>query len=305
MTDNKLQKLWYVQRGDAVAGPFPEKWILRDIMLGRLSADSLVSLDQINWLRVADYPELNALATQPAPAQGEDPEWGEERRRAAYRWVDERRQMERRTAKGEPVSENKRQRRDRRQPESADVLLVRQRHAELEAELTRQRDRYFGVAFVLLVLLGLAIWAVFRLTPVNPVTVNISHATPDCAAPASPQVNWGGCDKGGAWLRGVDLSSAVLTAARLNTANLSLSRLAYANLVRADLSYANLEGAKLLAANLQSANLSYAELKFADLRRADLRGAKLEAVNLTGAQLGEAIWVDGRKCKEGSVGVCV
>lgn len=309
MTDIKLQKLWYVQRGDTVTGPFPEKWLVRDLMLGRLSPEHQVSLDQMNWLKLSDCPELIAAAAQPAVAEGEEPEWGAERRRAAFRWIDERRLLERRSGKDEQASErlgeNKRQRRDRRQPESAEVLLARQRHAELEAELKRRRERFFGVGFVLLAVLGLAVWAAMRMAPVNPVEVTLSHATPDCGAPATPQVNWGGCDKGGAWLRGVDLSSAVLTAARFNTANLSLSRLSYANLVRADLSYANLDGAQLGAANLQQADLSYAELKHADLRRADLRGARLEATNLTGAMLEQTIWTDGRECGQGSVGACL
>lgn len=309
MADIKLQKLWYVRRGDAVTGPFPEKWIIRDLLLGRLSPENQVSLDQMHWIGLHDCPDLIAAAAQPAAAEGEGPEWSAERRRAAFRWIDERRLLERRTGKGDQPAdravENKRHRRDRRQPESAEVLLARQRHAELEAELKRRRDRFFGVGVVLLALLGLSVWAVMRMTPVNPVQVSLSHAVPDCAAAAMPQVNWGGCDKGGAWLRGVDLSSAVLTAARLNTANLSLSRLSYANLVRADLSYANLAGAQLPAANLQRANLSYADLSHADLRLADLRGATLDAADFTGAHLGQAIWVDGRECKEGSVGICL
>ena len=305
MPDVRLQKLWYVQRGDAVTGPFPEKWLIRDLMLGRLSPEHQVSLDQMNWMKLSQYPELIAAAAQPIEEQGELPEWKEERRRAAFRWIDERRLLERRTAESQQAAENKRQRLDRRQPESAEVMLVRQRHAELEEELKRRRERFVGVGLVLLALFALALWAAMRMTPVNPVLVKLSQPTPECAAPATPQVNWGGCDKSGAWLRGVDLSSAVLTAARLNAANLSLSRLAYANLMRADLSYANLEGAQLHAANLQQANLSYTELKHTDLRQADLRGANLEAANLTGAILDQAIWTDGRECKPGSVGACL
>ncbi len=305
MTDIKLQKLWYVQNGDTVTGPFPEKWLVRDLMLGRLSPQHRVSLDQMNWLSLSECPELIAAAAQPDAAEGEEPEWDEERRRAAFRWIDERRLLERRSGEIQAPADNKRQHPDRRQPESADVLLARQRHAELEAELKRQRERFVGVGLVLLALLGLAVWAAMRMTPVNPVEVGLSHAVPECGAPAAPQVNWGGCDKGGAWLRGVDLGSAVLTAARFNTANLSLSRLAYANLERADLSYANLDGAQLNSANLQQAHLDYAELKHADLRRADLRGARLDAANLTGALLEQAIWIDGRECQAGSVGACL
>lgn len=306
MPGMKLQNLWYVRRGDQISGPFPEKWISRDLMLGRLSRDDQISLDKMNWLALSERPDLlREPSAESASSENAPPDWSSERQRARFRWADERRLMDRRTGQESPVEDNKRQPHDRRHPESAEVLLLRQRHAELEQELKSRRDRFFGVSLVLLALLGLALWAVARLTPVNPVQVTLGHATPDCRAPASPQVNWSGCDKGGAWLRGVDLGSAVLTAARFNTANLSLSRLAYANLVHADLSYANLEGAQLQAANLQQANLSYADLKNADLSLADLRGAKLEAADLTGARLEQAIWVDGRECKEGSIGACL
>jgi len=310
MPDMKLQNLWYVRRGEQISGPFPEKWISRDLMLGRLSPDDSISLDKLNWIALGERADLMPEVASGVPAaEAVPPDWSDERRRARFRWADERRLLDRRAAgdggqdaRGEG---DKRRHRDRRSPESAEVLLMRQRHAELEQALKARRDRYFGVGLALILFLGLAIWAVARLTPVNPVQVTLAHATPDCRAPAAPQVNWGGCDKGGAWLRGVDLGSAVLTAARFNTANLTLARLSYANLARADLSYANLDGALLQAANLQQANLSYAELKQADLRLADLRGARLEAANLTGAMLGQAIWVDGRECKEGSVGACL
>lgn len=307
MPDMKLQNLWYVRRGDQVSGPFPEKWISRDLMLGRLSRADQISLDKMNWLPLSQRPDLGAEDMAQAEDMAEDapPDWNSERRRARLRWADERRQIDRRSGQDRQVEHNLRHRPDRRHPESAEILLLRQRHAELEQELKTRRDRFFGVGFVLLVLLGAASWAVARLAPVNPVPVNLGRATPDCRASASPQVNWSGCDKGGAWLRGVDLGSAVLTATRFNTANLSLSRLAYANLVRADLSYANLEGAQLQAANLQQADLSYADLKNADLSLADLRGAKLEAADLSGTRMGQTIWVDGRECKEGSVGACL
>lgn len=302
----KLQNLWYVRRGEQVSGPFPEKWISRDLMLGRLSRDDQISLDKTNWMALGERPDLMIETPPAANESGENPpDWAGERRRARLRWADERRQLDRRAGREPAAAGDQRRAGDRRHPESAEILLLRQRHAELEQALRSRREHFFGVGLVLLGLLALTAWAVVRLTPVNPVPVTFLHTLPDCRAPASPQVNWSGCDKAGAWLRGVDLGSAVLTAARLNTANLSLSRLAYANLVRADLSYANLEGALLQAANLQQANLSYAELKNADLRLADLRGANLEAANLTGARLDDAIWIDGRECKQGSVGVCL
>jgi hypothetical protein len=306
MPDMKLQNLWYVRRGERISGPFPEKWISRDLMLGRLTGDDQISLDRVNWVALGQRPELAAEAGGSSDAAADaPPDWNSERRRARLRWADERRQLDRRSGREQAVEEDHRRRADRRHPESAEVLLQRQRHAELEQALRIRRDRYFGVAFVLLALLALAAWAVLRFTPVNPVPVDLGRTSPDCRAPAAPQINWSGCDQAGAWLRGVDLRSAMLTAARFNAANLSLSRLEYANLVRADLSYANLQGARLQAANLQQADLSYADLRNADLSLADLRGARLDAADLSGARLHQAIWVDGRECQAGSVGACL
>ncbi|MEO1765676.1 pentapeptide repeat-containing protein [Thiobacter aerophilum] len=305
MPDMKLQSLWYLRRQGRVSGPFPERWLRRDLLLGRLRPEDEISLDRLAWIPLGQRTDW--LGAESARPPTDLPEWQEERRRARLRWLDERRLPDRRTRQPRPFPDagEKRSRRERRAPERAELKLLRQRHAELEQELAARRERFLGMGLLLVLLAALVIWAAARFAPVRPIEVHLGRATSDCRAPAGPQVNWAGCDRNGAWLRGVDLSSAMLAGAHLNSANLSLARLAYANLGGADLSYANLEGATLQAASLQGANLAYASLKHADLTRADLRGARLEAVDLTDARLGLALWSDGRICLPESVGVCL
>ena len=70
-------------------------------------------------------------------------------------------------------------------------------------------------------------------------------------------------------------------------------------LYHAKLSYLDLTGA-----DLRGAALSGAKLRYATLRDADLKGALISGANFSGADLSGAIWVDGRRCPEGSIGTC-
>lgn len=91
-----------------------------------------------------------------------------------------------------------------------------------------------------------------------------SAALGACSDPAGPNVDWAGCDIG-----------------------------------RADLSVVNLTGA-----NLAGADLTGADLSGAILFDANLEGANLTDVLLKGTNLSNAIWMDGSKCAEGSIGEC-
>ena len=71
-----------------------------------------------------------------------------------------------------------------------------------------------------------------------------------------------------------------------------------------DLSGAPLEWENLRGANLAGANLTGAALQGADLRNANLRGANLRNANIQRAKLGNAIWIDGRRCIDMAVGSC-
>ena len=152
------------------------------------------------------------------------------------------------------------------------------------------------------------------------------------------------CNLTGANLQGGKLGNANFTDANLSNVNLRLARqdefpklrvmnnnvytnLRYANLTRANLSGSDLRGTIFSSANLTGANLSnvtigatdlmmlpsyigrydstaVTDFHSADLTGANFTGANIGAVNFTDAKLSGAIWTDGRKCAEGSIGEC-
>ena len=85
--------------------------------------------------------------------------------------------------------------------------------------------------------------------------------------------------------------------------------------IRTNLYEANLEGGIFEKANFSSANLtrvnfkgtSLIETNFSNsnLFEADFTGANILNANFEGANLNNAIWIDGVKCKLGSIGKCV
>lgn len=305
----KVQPLWFIRRADQISGPFPAKLISREWMLGRYQSTDEASIDQVFWAPLDAIPELRphiggikyrVVGTADAPV-----DWVGERRAAALRWIDERHQRDRRDPNDTSLLAKNRRGPERRvQPEDAEWANLRLQHADLEEAIRHKRDRFIGISLVLLVLLGLTLFAALKLTPVNPIKVDFRGPSAACAQAASAQVDWTGCDMSGTWLKGVDLTSAMLTGVRFNAANLSQSNLTYANLAGSDLSFANLAQTKLIGANLTSTNLQFADLSNADLRYADLRNAELNGATLLGARLDEATWVDGRQCAAISVGEC-
>ncbi|HEY3277028.1 MAG TPA: pentapeptide repeat-containing protein [Syntrophorhabdaceae bacterium] len=92
------------------------------------------------------------------------------------------------------------------------------------------------------------------------------------------------CDLTNAKLGGLDLSYADLSSSNLTGADLSNCTFYSANL-----SKANLTGANLTGANLYDTNLS---------------GANVTKANLTKANLHSAKWINGKSCKQGSIGEC-
>jgi len=305
----KMQTLWFIRRGEKISGPFPAKLISHDWMLGRFLATDEASSDQVFWAPLDAIPEFRPqigvikyriVGTADAPL-----DWVHERRAAALRWFDERHQRDRRDPNETSLSDRNRRTPERRvHPENPEWSELRLHHADLEAERMRRRDHFIGIGLVLLALLGLVLYAVFNLSPVNPIKVDFRGPNAACSQPAAAQIDWTHCDKSGSWLKAADLSSAMLKSARFNAANLSQSNLSYAILAGSDLSFANLAQAKLIGANLTSTNLQNADLSNADLRYADLRNAQLSGATFLGARLDEATWVDGRKCASISVGEC-
>lgn len=115
-------------------------------------------------------------------------------------------------------------------------------------------------------------------------------ASAKCEDPAKPGVDWAGCNKVGSYLKDKDLRDANLQGANLRQANFE----------GANLSRANLNEAILLGANLEGANLEGATITSAFLTKALVAGIKLN-----GAILDDTYWVNGKKCKPGSIGKCI
>lgn len=282
-----LRQLWYVRHGGKVSGPFPTKVVANNTLSGLFLPDDEVSQDQAEWKRLSSVaellpPELLELRNETDPEQRR---WLEERLKAARRWADQRTHEERRHA--EMPGEDGRGEERRSGGADSDVLSLPHHHEAVPQDGGARR--YLGVvaglgAMMLLVALGLVYYR-----PVNPVKVEVVPVQPQCGTAAAPGVNWNGCDKQGALLRGVDLKRGNLD---------------YANLSSADLSGSSLVGASLVGANFKAADLSNTDLSLADLSNADLTAANLVSAKLAGAVLDHAIWTDGRVCVAGSLGRC-
>ncbi|MDJ0946400.1 MAG: pentapeptide repeat-containing protein [Kiloniellales bacterium] len=193
---------------------------------------------------------------------------------------------------------------------------------------TKTSSRWVSLAVVLVSGFALAGCELFREDDLD------AFQTADCAQETTdfhglsywglgkngPLINWSGCEKPGADLRGSDLGIAWLVETDLGGADLRDANLAGAKLEGADLSQADLRGAQLVGADLRSINLSGADLRGldfggtslrgADLSNARLNGANLRGVNLTeakleGADFSGAKWVSAPAvCSDGSVGDC-
>ncbi|TAN53697.1 MAG: pentapeptide repeat-containing protein [Methylococcaceae bacterium] len=96
-----------------------------------------------------------------------------------------------------------------------------------------------------------------------------------------------------------NFKNADFQGARLAGANLSAADFTAANFKEADLNNANLALARLQQAHFAGANLRHTNLRGANLADAELSGALFEGADLSGA-----VWWDGRRCAEPSIGFC-
>lgn len=284
--------LWYIRRDGHVVGPFVEALVCRYIALGRINDRDELSLDGHLWHKLDELPELIEGVDQLlglGPAASHDPQWREERIKASLRWLDERVSLDRREQDAS-TSGGQRQRDDRRASrETPEQHVYRHAHSTFESWLrSRQRTYQFGIG-VFIAAMMLVVAGAFVYRPDNPVKVGFFLPSDQCDQIPVPGINWAGCDKMGALLVGVNLQHANLERASFSGANLSYS----------NFSETVLDGADLRAADLRRANFRNAHLQGADFSKAQLEGAQLD-----GALLSRAVWVDGKICKEGSVGVC-
>lgn len=264
-------RLWFVRDPTGVRGPYPEALVCRYMVLGRLDQRDEVSLDGHTWRQAGEVPELaktlKVLLSLPDGIASEDPQWSEERAKAAVRWLDDRKSPD---PRGKHVPESMdyaemRSGNERRQtPETVDQRVHREFQAEASSRAPRGEQSYGKIVAIVLTLIALAVVGMSFSWPGKTFKIGLNVAAVDCEALPARGVRWGQCIKDGELLVGADLRDA-----------------------------------ELVGTSLKNANLGYADLAGANLLRADLAGA-----NLAGASLSAAIWVDGRVCAENSVGRC-
>lgn len=280
---------WYIKQGEAVLGPFPNQLIGRYLILGRINLDTQVSLDKEHWAAVKNYPAMVPDVVKEAGSEA-----GDRALMLARIREDER------SSQSAGVDEFD----DRREDEEEVMQLHRQVRDDMLQRYTEQPKKTY--LYISLLVLALLVAVGLYMAAQNDGDMRLA----DCAAAASPGINWSGCNKQGEVLRGRNLSHANLRSAKLNSIDLSSSLLTAADMAYADLSQANLQSAQLQQANLKGANLRQANLQQADLSGANLAYAELVGARLQGADLGQAtfdyaIWVNGEQCLPGSVGACL
>lgn len=240
-----IHRLWQVKRGGQVAGPFPESLIVQHILLGRIVADDLISMDGHAWKSYRETPEIieqiSSMIGQDMTSSS-DPAWREERLRAVLRYVDERKHLDPRTREALDAAKiNMRSGIDRRKiPETVEQHSHRVAIAETDQWIKNYRPGK-SMAAVALFFAALLIAWVFQQFGSKDVPVDIGLHVANCDAEPVSKVDWHGCDKTGYFLVGADLREANLKDARLSGANLS---------------YANLKGARLDGAVLNDAKLA-------------------------------------------------
>ena len=286
------QTLWYVKSKEKMEGPFPSGAIRRSLLLGRFVPNDQVSVDKISWDRIVNTPEVMPPEMRPALQEGA-PEL-----LAARLREDQRSGLDRRTS-----SDGRLPHGDRRKAEP--VLIERHREAKRTLlQLGRETETpVAGIAVIgLLALLAIG----YGLYLGGPERVS----DPDCSSPPVPAVDWHNCRLDNLVADSVDLADANLGNASFRSgrfvgARFNRADLRYSDLSGSDLSYAEFMDANMKGTRLQNTDLSYADLRRADLRYADLTGANLGGSILSGAMLDYAIWEDGRKCRQGSIGHCL
>lgn len=265
-------RLWFVRDSVGVRGPYPEALVCRYLVLGRLDKHDEVSLDGHTWRQAGEVPELaktlKVLLNVPVGAASEDPQWSEERAKAAVRWLDDRKSPDPRGThmpEGMEYAEMRSGNERRQGPETVDQLVHREFQSEATSRTLRGEQSYGKIVAIVLTLLVLAVVAMSFSWPGKTFKIGLNVAAVDCEALPARGVRWGQCIKDGELLVGADLRDS-----------------------------------ELVGASLKYANLSYADLSGANLLNADLTGANLTGTNFTGA-----IWVDGRFCPKNSVGRCL
>ena len=169
--------LWYVRRGTQVMGPFPERALRSDYLLGRFEPGDLASQDRSNWAPIGSIavfgrefmPGASTTAANPTINTDTSADWAAERRAAMLRWADERSGAERRAAEV-PAGDGER----RGGNERRNIPSSRRTSA-----LGKRQERAARVVLVLLIALGIALvigTAAWLFGPSKPIAVHLTPA---------------------------------------------------------------------------------------------------------------------------------
>lgn len=287
------QSLWYVRQDDRILGPFPAPQIVEFLDSGDVRPDWQISLNGQDWLTIVESGQFDeALLNAQDIKESDSRAWRDERQKARQRWLQEP-DIVAEASSRDPVQDA-----SLRRAISNDQLRT---EALLQAEKHRRKSlipMLLGVG--LLLLAGGVIWLGQQDDGIQPGIASVAN----CAAAAADGVNWSRCDKRGAALGGLKARNARMARTRLDDARLGGADLSYAILTGASLRNVELAGAVLTGAELSGADLSGADLARADLQYAVLKGAAVAGTRFDSARLDKAIWVDGRECAPGSLGLC-
>jgi hypothetical protein len=286
------QSFWYLKHEGQVFGPYPAPQIEEALRAGEVSPDWEISLNESDWISIADSAQFVVERDSRAPANPEDTgSWHDQRLQARERWLKE----------GGAVTEVVH---DPVQDAAARNSVARDHirtQALLQAEKSKRTSPWIALlALGLIAVVGVTVWLG---QGEKPIQAGIGQSI-NCAAALSDGVNWTACNKSAYAQPGAKGRNAHLDKVRLDDARLKGADLAYATLKSA-----SLRNAELVNVNLTGADLSGADLTGADLSGADLRYAVMTAANLTGTrfsatQLDKATWKDGRICTPGSRDIC-
>jgi len=288
------QSLWYLRHAGQMFGPFPVPQIEEALKSGEINLDWEISLNQSDWLLIADSAQFNSEKTAWVIGDSEESaSWREQRQIARDRWLRE---------EGSGIAQIAR---DAEADAAARNSVARdsiRTQALLQAEKAKPASPWIArLAVLLLVGVGITIWLG---QSTQPIQTSIGPSV-DCMANLSNSVNWTGCDRKGYQLPGAQARNARLDRAVMDDAGLKDADLAYASLKQTSLRNAQLVNIKLTGADLSGADLTGADLSGADLSYAVLTGANLTGVRLNATRLDKATWVDGHVCAPGSVDKCL
>lgn len=295
---------WFTRPDGKIQGPFPKGMIQSFVLSGRLKLSDEVSFDKEVWSKLKEHRELI-----PKELLNVKTKEDKERLRMAIRRENERLHDRRTNTTNEGAgtagadSENRRS--ERRKTESESDFNRRHSREEIGRHYRQKKNQFIQILVFSLCLIALAWGAYHAYFFGNKSVISITN----CSAPAMPKVNWANCKLEGHRAVAKDISSGQfsnvnLKGADLHGSNIQGANFHYANLERVNFSYADISQSRLVGARLRGADLTNADISQSDLSYSNLLEAKMGGAVLKGARFDNAIWIDGRKCRVGSIGYC-